>query len=171
MTAYVGIDLHRRRSLAVSLDEEGERLWWKRFENSPRAMAEVVAEAGPDPEVVLEATVGLVLGSGCDCRGWGAGAFGASVGDQRFREPAGEERPQGRRDVGGSVAHGPVTGVVDPAGVGAGVAGAGPRSKRCPATTVAPRSGSRIGEWLNAGAATSAGWLRPASCSLSSTTG
>jgi hypothetical protein len=58
MTAYVGIDLHRRRSLAVCLDEEGERLWWRRFENSPLTMAEVVAEAGPDPEVVLEATWG-----------------------------------------------------------------------------------------------------------------
>jgi transposase len=58
MTAYVGIDLHRRRSLAVCLNEEGERVWWRRFENSPQAMAEVVCEAGPAPEVVLEATFG-----------------------------------------------------------------------------------------------------------------
>jgi hypothetical protein len=41
MTAYVGIDLHRRRSLAVCLDEEGEGLWWRRFENSLLTMAEV----------------------------------------------------------------------------------------------------------------------------------
>jgi len=58
MTAYVGIDLHRRRSLAVCVDEAGERLWWRRFDNSPQSMAEVVAAAGPDPEVVLEATWG-----------------------------------------------------------------------------------------------------------------
>jgi transposase len=58
MTAYVGIDLHRRRSLAVCLDEEGERLWWRRFENSPQTMVEAVSAAGPDPEVVLEATWG-----------------------------------------------------------------------------------------------------------------
>jgi transposase len=58
MTAYVGIDLHRRRSLAVCLDEDGERRWWKRFENSPETLTEVVSEAGPDPEVVLEATWG-----------------------------------------------------------------------------------------------------------------
>ena len=32
-TEYVGTDLHRRRSLAVCVDEEGERLWWRRFEN------------------------------------------------------------------------------------------------------------------------------------------
>ena len=32
MRAYVGVDLHRRRSLAVCLDGEGERLWWRRFD-------------------------------------------------------------------------------------------------------------------------------------------
>ena len=58
MTAYVGIDLHRRRSLAVCINDEGERLWWKRFENSPLMLAEVVSAAGDDPEVVMEATWG-----------------------------------------------------------------------------------------------------------------
>ena len=58
MTAYVGIDLHRRRSVVVCLDEGGERLWWRRIENSSQTLAEVVAEAGPDPEVVIEATWG-----------------------------------------------------------------------------------------------------------------
>lgn len=58
MTAYVGIDLHRRRSLAVCVNEAGERLWWRRFENSPAMLVEVVSEAGPDPEVVMEATWG-----------------------------------------------------------------------------------------------------------------
>jgi len=58
MTAYVGIDLHRRRSVAVCLDEAGDRLWWRRFENSPQMLAEVVSQAGADPEVVIEATWG-----------------------------------------------------------------------------------------------------------------
>jgi hypothetical protein len=58
MTAYVGIDLHRRRSLAVCLDDAGERLWWRRFDNSPQTLAEVVTAAGPEAEVVLEATWG-----------------------------------------------------------------------------------------------------------------
>ena len=53
MGAYVGVDLHRRRSVAVCLDEGGQRLWWRRFENSPQTLAEVVTAAGPDPEVVL----------------------------------------------------------------------------------------------------------------------
>lgn len=58
MGAYLGIDLHRRRSLAVCLDAEGERLWWKRFENSPENLAAVIEEAGPSPEVAMEATWG-----------------------------------------------------------------------------------------------------------------
>jgi transposase len=58
MTAYVGIDLHRRRSLAVCLDEGGKRLWWKRFDNSPQTLVGVVLEAGSDAVVVMEATWG-----------------------------------------------------------------------------------------------------------------
>ena len=58
MTAYVGIDLHRRRSLVVCLDEGGDRLWWRRIDNSPQTLMEVMAEAGPEPEVVIEATWG-----------------------------------------------------------------------------------------------------------------
>ena len=56
MTAYVRIDLHRRRSLAVCLDHRGERLSWKRYESSPQTLIESVTAAGPDPEVVMEAT-------------------------------------------------------------------------------------------------------------------
>jgi len=44
MGAYLGIDLHRRRSLAVCLNEEGETLWWRRFENSPANLAGIIAE-------------------------------------------------------------------------------------------------------------------------------
>ncbi|MCP4964196.1 MAG: IS110 family transposase, partial [bacterium] len=42
----------------MCINDEGERSWWKRFENSPLMLAEVVAQAGPDPEVVMEATWG-----------------------------------------------------------------------------------------------------------------
>ena len=45
MTAYVGIDLHRRRSVAVCINEDGERLWWRRFDNSPLTLTEVIGEA------------------------------------------------------------------------------------------------------------------------------
>ncbi len=55
---YVGIDLHRRRSVIVRMTPEGEKLGVVRIENDPVAMALEVAKAGPDPEVILEATYG-----------------------------------------------------------------------------------------------------------------
>ncbi len=58
MSRYVGIDLHRRRSVVVIMDEDGTRVSLRRIENSPLALAEAVADAGPGPEVVLEATWG-----------------------------------------------------------------------------------------------------------------
>src|SRR5436853_4528389 len=55
---YVGIDLHRRRSVIVRKNADGEMLGKVRIQNSPLALAEAVAAAGPEPEVVLEATFG-----------------------------------------------------------------------------------------------------------------
>ena len=62
MASYVGIDLHRRRSVLVVLDETGERLSWSRIENS-RLSLELALEGikatveGP-VHVVMEATWG-----------------------------------------------------------------------------------------------------------------
>ena len=55
---YVGIDLHRRRSVIVRMTPEGEKLDVVRIENDPVAMALELAKAGPNPEVILEATYG-----------------------------------------------------------------------------------------------------------------
>jgi transposase len=55
---YVGIDFHRRRSVIVRLNADGERLATTRVANDVCAIAAAVAEAGPEPEVVLEATYG-----------------------------------------------------------------------------------------------------------------
>ena len=55
---YVGIDLHRRRSVIVRKNADGEVLSKVHIDNEPLAMAEAVAAAGPKPEVVLEATFG-----------------------------------------------------------------------------------------------------------------
>ena len=57
---YVGIDLHRRRSVIVRVSPDGEHLSTVRIANDPVALSLAVAEAGPDPEVVLEATYGWV---------------------------------------------------------------------------------------------------------------
>ena len=55
---YVGIDLHRRRSVIVRKDADGEVLSKTRIVNDPEEMIRAVAAAGPEPEVVLEATFG-----------------------------------------------------------------------------------------------------------------
>jgi transposase len=55
---YVGIDLHRRRSVIVRQDRDGEVVKEVRIDNDPVALACEIEQAGPAPEVVLEATYG-----------------------------------------------------------------------------------------------------------------
>jgi transposase len=55
---YVGIDLHRRRSVIVRMNDAGEVLAVTKIENDPLALSLAIAEAGPDPEVALEACYG-----------------------------------------------------------------------------------------------------------------
>ena len=55
---YVGIDLHRRRSVVVRMTPDGEKVSCVHLDNDPIALALEVAEAGPDPEVVIEACYG-----------------------------------------------------------------------------------------------------------------
>jgi transposase len=55
---YVGIDLHRRRSVIVRMNDAGEVLAVSKIDNDPVALSIAVAEAGPDPEVALEACYG-----------------------------------------------------------------------------------------------------------------
>jgi transposase len=54
----VGIDLHRRRSVIVRMTEAGEQLAAVRIDNDPIALGQAIAEAGENPDVVLEATYG-----------------------------------------------------------------------------------------------------------------
>jgi transposase len=55
---YVGIDLHRRRSVIVHKNADGEVVSKVQIANDPLALAKAVGEAGPEPEVVIEATFG-----------------------------------------------------------------------------------------------------------------
>jgi len=55
---YVGIDLHRRRSVIYTMDADGEKLDSVRIANDPLRLLEEVARAGDDAEVVIEATYG-----------------------------------------------------------------------------------------------------------------
>jgi len=55
---YVGIDLHRRRSVIVRVNEQGEKLSTIRVDNDPKLVEAAIEEAGEHPEVVFEATYG-----------------------------------------------------------------------------------------------------------------
>ena len=63
MESYVGIDLHRRRSVVVVLNKDGDRVSWSRIDNTP-------GELGPGDRRCRRAggggrdggDVGLVLG-------------------------------------------------------------------------------------------------------------
>jgi len=52
---YDAIDLHRRRSLIVREDENGEELDIVRIENAPVEPSAALAEASPKLEVAIEA--------------------------------------------------------------------------------------------------------------------
>ena len=53
---YVAIDLHKLRSLIVREDEGGNELGVVRIDNDPLTLAAAVADAGPAPQVAIEAT-------------------------------------------------------------------------------------------------------------------
>jgi transposase len=55
---FVGIDLHRRRSVIVRTTDRGEVLETVRIANDADRLGEVIGRAGAAPEVVLEATYG-----------------------------------------------------------------------------------------------------------------
>jgi transposase len=55
---YVGIDLHRRRSVIYTMTGEGEKVSCVRIANDPVALSLAVADAGDDADVVIEATYG-----------------------------------------------------------------------------------------------------------------
>ena len=60
---FVGIDLHRRRSVIVRTTGAGEALEVVRITNDLDSLAAVMARAGEAPQVVLEASYGWYWGS------------------------------------------------------------------------------------------------------------
>ena len=55
---YVAVDLHAKRSLIVREDEAGDEVGVVQIDNDPLALAAALADAGPNPEVAIEATYG-----------------------------------------------------------------------------------------------------------------
>jgi transposase len=58
MGEYVGIDLHRKRSVIYRMDEAGEEIDCVRVENEPWRFAKEVSAAPAGSDVILEATYG-----------------------------------------------------------------------------------------------------------------
>jgi transposase len=88
MTRYVGVDLHRRRSVIVVLDADGTELWTRRIDNDPLTLGLEIEEAGPDPEVVLEATWGWY---------WAADVIAGAGGRVHLAHPLGIKGFENRR--------------------------------------------------------------------------
>ena len=97
---FVGIDLHRRRSVIVRQSESGEQLSAVRIINDPVALGLEIERAGPNPEVVLEATYGWYWAVDTLQAPGAHSASGTSVGSQGISVPAGEERRPRRRRSG-----------------------------------------------------------------------
>lgn len=56
---YVGVDLHRKRSHVVALDDQGEKLLSRRIANEPEEFFRIFGELEPEPlNVAFEATYG-----------------------------------------------------------------------------------------------------------------
>jgi hypothetical protein len=109
---YVGMDLHRRRSVLVRMTETGEVLESVRILNDRDRLAAVMTNAGTDPEVVLEATYGWYWAADT-LAGLGAQVHLAHPLGVKVRLPAGEERLRGRPGSGRSAADGPAARGVD----------------------------------------------------------
>jgi transposase len=84
---YVGIDLHRKRSVIVRRTEAGETIDTVRIDNDPLALAAELAKAGEHPEVVLEATYGWY---------WAADVLQGVRGDVHLAHPLGNNWGQRR---------------------------------------------------------------------------
>lgn len=76
----VGMDLHRRRSVLVRMTEDGRKLETVRIGNSPAALRAVIARAGENPRVVVEATYGWY---------WAADALEAAGAEVHLAHPLG----------------------------------------------------------------------------------
>jgi transposase len=85
---YVGIDLHRRRSVIVRMDGEGEVVDCVRVENSVPALLEQVAKAGPGAAVAVEATYGWY---------WAVDALAEAGFEVTLAHPRGIKSMQNRR--------------------------------------------------------------------------
>jgi transposase len=85
---FVGIDLHRRRSVIVRTAADGEVLENVQITNDVEQLSEVIGRAGQAPEVVVEATYGWY---------WAADALQAAGANVHLAHPLGVKAFEYRR--------------------------------------------------------------------------
>jgi transposase len=85
---FVGIDLHRRRTVLVRTTEAGDVLEAVRILNDVDSLNQVIGRAGEDPEVVLEATYGWY---------WAVDALQAAGAEVHLAHPLGVKAFEYRR--------------------------------------------------------------------------
>jgi transposase len=85
---FVGIDLHRRRSVIVRTTAQGEVMENVQIVNGADRLIEVIARAGEAPEVVLEATYGWY---------WAVDALQAAGANVHLAHPLGVKAFEYRR--------------------------------------------------------------------------
>jgi transposase len=76
----IGIDLHRRRTVLVAMNRDGDRLGMCRIDNDAQGLAEAALAWGEAPQVVLEATYGWY---------WAADALAAAGCEVNLAHPLG----------------------------------------------------------------------------------
>ena len=101
---YVGIDLHRRSTTLYRMAEDGEMLSTERIVSQPFELAQAMKAAGPEPEVVLESHLRLVLGGRCARRPWRPRAPRPRPG-QQLGGPTRQERRTRRQGPGRHAPH------------------------------------------------------------------
>jgi hypothetical protein len=89
---FVGIDVHRRRSVICRMGAEGVVLESVRIDNDRAALLREVAKAGPGAPVALEATYGWYWAVDVLQEHGVRGAPGAPEGVEEFRGPPGQDR-------------------------------------------------------------------------------
>jgi transposase len=85
---FVGIDLHRRRSVIVRMDAAGDVLEVAKIVNDVHQLGKVISRAGRAPAVVLEATYGWY---------WAVDALQAAGAEVHLAHPLGMKAFEYRR--------------------------------------------------------------------------
>ena len=85
---FVGMDLHRRRSVLVRMTGDGKKLGTARIANSPARLAAEIRRAGLHPKVVLEACYGWY---------WAADALAEAGAEVHLAHPLGVKEFSHRR--------------------------------------------------------------------------